>query len=70
LTIRGELKIVLATALFISACSIKQTTEQAEIPKGKELCIIENDKVRELVNELAQYNSASMFGRNHLAPNT
>lgn len=32
---------------FLSACSITQEIEPAEISKGKELCIIENTDVRE-----------------------
>lgn len=34
-------------AILISACSITQNIEPAEITKGSELCIIENPDVRE-----------------------
>lgn len=36
----------MAASFLISACSIKQTIEPAEISKGSELCIIDNPAVR------------------------
>lgn len=41
-----NLSIILATIL-LSACSITQNIEPAEISKGSELCIIENPDVRD-----------------------
>ncbi len=38
---------VLAAATLLSACSITQNVEPAQITKGSELCIIENTEVRE-----------------------
>lgn len=39
--------LVLIVAVFLSACSIQQTVEKAEIPKGNALCIVENSDVRD-----------------------
>ena len=33
--------------LFVSACSIKQTVETAELPRNSQLCVVENPDVRE-----------------------
>ena len=38
--------LIVIASLLISACSIKQTVEPAEISKGSQLCIIENTDVR------------------------
>lgn len=38
---------ILTALLFLSACSITQNIEPAEISRGSALCIIENPKVRE-----------------------
>jgi hypothetical protein len=39
--------LALFVAVFLSACSIQQTVEKAEIPKDNVLCIVENSNVRE-----------------------
>jgi len=41
-----KLVLILIAGLFVSACSIKQTVEQAEISNDAVLCIIENTDVR------------------------
>lgn len=38
---------ILGAALLVSACSITQNIEPAQMSKGSELCIIENSDVRE-----------------------
>ena len=44
-----NIKILVCSFLCLtaSACSITQTVEPADIPKGKELCILEDSSVRE-----------------------
>ncbi len=46
---------VLVSVALLSACSITQNVEPAEIAKGGELCIIENPDVRK--GFLAEYQS-------------
>lgn len=41
-----NLMIALIVSLFVSACTIKQTIEPAEISRNSTLCIIENTDVR------------------------
>ena len=38
--------VIVAVAAVLSACSIKQVVEKAEIPKKKLLCVVENKDVR------------------------
>lgn len=42
-----KLFLLLLSCFLVSACSIKQTIESAEVDKGSVICIIENPEVRE-----------------------
>jgi hypothetical protein len=47
MSMKKQFLYLIAMTATVSACSIKQTVEQAEISKETELCIIENPAVRE-----------------------
>lgn len=44
---KKQIYFLLVVSFLLSACSIKQTIEPAELIKGHELCIIENHRVRD-----------------------